>query len=95
MATGWTRKELDEVVASIYRATTEHETWRFVIERIGRRLGASIAAVHVHAQPGDVEPATTIGAWSSSRDPSRVCAAGWGFAGSSATFPSASWVALH
>jgi len=65
----WPRKELDEVVASIYLATTDHEHWSFVIERIGRRLGASIAAVHVHANPGDVEPATTIGAWGRSAPP--------------------------
>jgi DNA-binding CsgD family transcriptional regulator/PAS domain-containing protein len=63
MGSGWPRKELDDVVALIYRATTEHEHWRYVLERIGLRLGASIAAVQVHARPGDVEPATTVGAW--------------------------------
>src|SRR4029078_7303633 len=41
----WPRTELDDVTAAIYRATTEHETWGLVLERIGRRLGASIAAV--------------------------------------------------
>jgi DNA-binding CsgD family transcriptional regulator len=59
----WPRKELDEVTAAIYQATTEHDTWGAVIERIGRRLRADIAAVHVHAHAGDVEPATTVGAW--------------------------------
>jgi DNA-binding CsgD family transcriptional regulator len=54
---------LEEVVAEIYRATTEPERWNPVIERIGRRLGATIAAVHVHAAVGDVGPATTVGAW--------------------------------
>jgi DNA-binding CsgD family transcriptional regulator len=60
---GWPRKALDEIVAQIYRATTEPELWNSIIERLGRRVGAHIAAVHVHAQAGDVEPATTVGAW--------------------------------
>jgi DNA-binding CsgD family transcriptional regulator len=60
---GWPRKALDELVALIYLATTDHEHWSTVIERIARRLGASRAAVHVHARPGDTEPATTVGAW--------------------------------
>jgi DNA-binding CsgD family transcriptional regulator len=55
--------ELQEVVAQIYRATTEPENWNAVIERIGRRIGASLAAVHVHAAAGEVEAATTVGAW--------------------------------
>lgn len=59
----WPRKELDEVVAQIYRATTEPEEWRAVIERIGRRIDANLAAVHVHAHAGDIEPASTVGAW--------------------------------
>jgi DNA-binding CsgD family transcriptional regulator/PAS domain-containing protein len=63
MANGWPRKTLDDVVAQIYLATTEPEHWNSVLETIGRRLGANIAAVHVHAQAGDVEPATTVGAW--------------------------------
>jgi len=63
VTSGWARKQLDEVVASIYRATTEHEQWSVVVEKIGRRLGSSLAAVHVHAHAGDVEPATTIAAW--------------------------------
>jgi DNA-binding CsgD family transcriptional regulator len=63
VTSGWPRKELDEVVALIYRATTEPEHWNAVMERVGRRIGASLAAVHVHAQAGDVEPATTVGAW--------------------------------
>jgi len=65
----WPRTELDDVTAAIYRATTEHETWGLVLERIGRRLGASIAAVHVHAHPGDIEPATTVGAWAKKPPP--------------------------
>lgn len=63
MSRGWLREELDEVVAQIYRATTEPEGWNAVMERIGRRIGANLAAVHVHAQGGDAEPATTVGAW--------------------------------
>ena len=63
MTRGWTRLELEEVIALIYRATTEHEHWSSVLERVGRRIGASLAAVHVHARPGDTEPATTVGAW--------------------------------
>jgi len=63
VGSGWPRRELDQVVSSIYQATTDHEQWGAVIERIARRIGATLAAVHVHAQPGDVEPATTIGAW--------------------------------
>ena len=63
MKSDWPRKELDEVVAQIYLATTEPERWNAVIERIGRRIGANLAAVHVHAQAGDVEPSTTVGAW--------------------------------
>lgn len=63
MAGGWPRKSLDEVVALIYRATTEHEQWRAVLERIGRALGARIAAVHVHAEASHAEPATTVGSW--------------------------------
>lgn len=60
---GWPREELDEVVAQIYLATTEPERWNAVMERIGRRIGASLAAVHVHAQDGETDPATTVGAW--------------------------------
>jgi len=60
---GWTSGELDDVVAQIYRATTEPEEWNTVIERIGRRIGASLAAVHVHAATGEVEQATTVGSW--------------------------------
>jgi DNA-binding CsgD family transcriptional regulator len=63
MASGWPRKEFDEVVALIYRATTDHEHWSSVLETIGLKLGASVAAVHVHARDGDIEPATTVGAW--------------------------------
>lgn len=63
MTSGWPRHELEDVVATIYRATTEPEHWNPVIERIGRKMGAHIAAVHVHAARGDVEPATTVGAW--------------------------------
>lgn len=63
MADVWRRQELDELVAMIYLATTDHEHWGSVIERIGRKLGAHLAAVHVHARPGDTEPATTVGAW--------------------------------
>lgn len=63
MTGGWPRLELEEVVALIYRATTEHEHWISVLERVGRRIDASLAAVHVHARPGDTEPATTVGAW--------------------------------
>lgn len=63
MGSDWPRRELDEVISSIYRATTDHEQWGAVIERIARRIGATLAAVHVHGHPGDVEPATTIGAW--------------------------------
>ncbi len=63
MAGGWSRQNLDEVVALIYRATTEHEHWRSVLERIGRTLGAGLAAVHVHAEARDAEPATTVGSW--------------------------------
>ncbi len=59
----WPRKELDEVVAQIYQTATEPEQWTSVIERIGRRIGANLAAVHIHAREGDVEPATTVGAW--------------------------------
>jgi DNA-binding CsgD family transcriptional regulator len=60
---GWPRKALDDVVAQIYRATTEHDQWTSVVERIGRRIGASLAAVHVHGHAGDPEPATTLGSW--------------------------------
>jgi DNA-binding CsgD family transcriptional regulator len=60
---GWPRKELDEVVALIYLATTEHERWTSVLEKVGLRMGASVVAVHVHARAGDIEPATTVGAW--------------------------------
>ena len=63
MTNGWPRKEFDEVVALIYLATTEHEHWSSVLERISLRIGANIAAVHVHARAGDTEPATTVGAW--------------------------------
>lgn len=63
MTDGWPREELDELVALIYIATTDHERWGTVIERIGRKLGAHLAAVHVHARPGDTDPATTVGAW--------------------------------
>ena len=63
MTDGWPRKALDELVALIYLATTDREHWSTVIERIARRLGASRGAVHVHARPGDTEPATTVGAW--------------------------------
>ena len=63
MTSGWPRVEFEDVVAEIYRGTTEPEHWNPVIERIGRRIGATIAAVHVHAAVGDVEPATTVGAW--------------------------------
>jgi DNA-binding CsgD family transcriptional regulator len=58
---GWPQQELDDVIARIYLATTEPGGWDSVIETIGRRLGASIAAVHVHAQAGDTDPATTVG----------------------------------
>ena len=63
MAHDWSRHELEELVTLIYVATTEHEQWAGVIERIGRKLGSDLAAVHVHARPGDPEPATTVGAW--------------------------------
>ncbi len=63
MADGWPRHELDAIVALIYRATTEPSHWNTVIERIARRLGSHLAAVHVHARPGDTDPATTVGAW--------------------------------
>ena len=63
MTSAWPRKEFDEVVALMYRATTEHEHWTSVLEKIGLKLGATIATVHVHARAGDVEPATTVGAW--------------------------------
>jgi len=63
VTSGWPRKELDEVVVQIYLATTEPERWNAVMERIGRRIGAHLAAVHVHAQAGDTEPATTVGSW--------------------------------
>jgi len=63
VTSGWSRGEFDEVVAQIYRATTEHELWNAVMERIGRRIDANLAAVHVHAQAGDTDPATTVGAW--------------------------------
>lgn len=63
MRSGWPGRELEEVVAQIYRATTEPELWNAVIERIGCRLGATLAAVHVHAAAGEVEPATTLGGW--------------------------------
>jgi DNA-binding CsgD family transcriptional regulator len=63
----WPRLELEDVVAQIYRATTEPERWNAIIERIGRRMGATIAAVHVHAAPGEVDPATTVGAWGRKR----------------------------
>jgi len=59
----WPRRELDDVVASIYQATTDQDRWNSIVETIGRRIGATLAAVHVHAHAGDVEPATTIGAW--------------------------------
>ena len=63
MKSGWPARDFDEVVAQIYRATTEPDGWNPVIERIARRIGATIAAVHVHAAAGEVEPATTVGAW--------------------------------
>jgi len=63
VTSGWSRDEFDEVVVQIYRATTEPELWNAVMERIGRRIGANLAAVHVHAQAGDTDPATTVGAW--------------------------------
>jgi len=63
VTSGWPRKDLDEVVAQIYLATTEHEHWNSVMERVGRRLGANLAAGHVHAQAGDTDPATTVGSW--------------------------------
>jgi DNA-binding CsgD family transcriptional regulator/PAS domain-containing protein len=69
VTTGWPRKEFDDVVALIYLATTEHERWSSVLERVGLRMGASIAAVHVHARAGDIEPATTLGAWGSKAPP--------------------------
>jgi DNA-binding CsgD family transcriptional regulator len=60
---GWPEKELEDLVAQIYRATTEPEHWNSIVETIGARIGAQIAAVHVHADAGDAEPATTIGGW--------------------------------
>ena len=69
MTSGWPRKELDEVVVQIYLATTEPERWNVVMERIGRQIGAHLAAVHVHAQAGDTEPATTVGAWGGKAPP--------------------------
>lgn len=63
MTSGWPRKELDEVIVQIYLATTEPEGWNAVMERIGRRIGANLAAVHVHAHAGETDPATTVGAW--------------------------------
>ena len=47
VTSGWPREELDEVVEQIYLATTEPERWSAIIERIGRRIDANIAAVHV------------------------------------------------
>lgn len=69
MTSGWPRKEFDDVVALIYRATTEQGHWSSVVETIGRKLGASLAAVHVHARDGDIEPATTVGAWGLKKPP--------------------------
>ncbi len=37
--------------------------WAVVAEKLGRRIGAGMAAVHVHGQADDVEPATTLGVW--------------------------------
>jgi DNA-binding CsgD family transcriptional regulator len=69
VTSGWPREELDEVVEQIYLATTEPQRWNAVIERIGRRIGANIAAVHVHSQLGDTDPATTVGGWGMGRRP--------------------------
>jgi DNA-binding CsgD family transcriptional regulator len=66
---GWPRGEFDELVVQIYAATTEAESWNAVVERIGRRIGAHMAAVHVHAHPGESDPATTLGAWGSKAPP--------------------------
>ncbi len=69
MAGGWSQKALDEIVAQIYRAPTDPEQWAPVVERLGRRIGASLAAVHIHPHAADTEPATTIGAWGRSAPP--------------------------
>jgi DNA-binding CsgD family transcriptional regulator len=60
----WPRAKLDEVVALIYRATTEPEVWTGVLERIGRAIGSHMVAVHVHAQAGESDAATSVGVWS-------------------------------
>lgn len=67
MTSGWPQRDIDDVVAQIYRATTEPEGWNLIVERIGRRIGATIAAVHVHAAPGEGASATTVGAWGRKR----------------------------
>jgi DNA-binding CsgD family transcriptional regulator len=69
MTTGWPRKELDDLVVQIYTATNEPALWNAVVERIGRRLGARLAAVHVHGHPGDTESATTVGLWGGTTPP--------------------------
>ena len=69
MASGWSQKALDEIVAQIYRAPTDPEQWAPVVERLGRRIGASLAAVHIHPHSTDTEPATTIGAWGRAAPP--------------------------
>jgi hypothetical protein len=70
MSAVWPRKILDDLVAEIYIATTDCTRWNSIIETIGRRLGASMAAVHVHSQADDAaQVATTVGGWSSGRRP--------------------------
>jgi DNA-binding CsgD family transcriptional regulator len=63
MRSSWPRNDLEEVVALVYRATTEPELWSAALERIARPLGSHLVAVHVHTQAGELEGATTVGSW--------------------------------
>jgi DNA-binding CsgD family transcriptional regulator len=59
----WSQDALDEVIAQIYRATTEPELWDSVLETIARKLTATLAAIHVRARATEIAPIRTLAAW--------------------------------
>ena len=63
MPSPWPPKALDELVAQIYQATTEPGVWTAVLETIGRKLNATLTAIHVRSGTGDTEPVGTLAAW--------------------------------